>query len=77
MENKTPLQKAFKDYLNNRYYLWQLVALSILIVFFFQINQFETTFDIVLILIPILGALLTPFIFIFIWARQYKKGTRK
>jgi len=33
--------------------------------------------DIIIMLIPILGAFFIPIIFIFIWAYQYKKGTRK
>lgn len=77
MENKTPIQKAFTDYLTNRYYSVQILAMLMLCAFLYYANEFESTFDKILILIPILGALLTPFVFIFIWANQYKKGTRK
>lgn len=77
MENKTPLQKAFNDYKENRYYIVQLMALFIFFAFIYYLDEFESTFDIVLILIPICGAFFTPFIFIFIWASRYKKGTRK
>ena len=74
---KTPFQKAFTDYLNNRYYIVQLLALTIFGAFLYYSNEFENTLDIVLLLIPICGAFFTPFIFMFVWAYQYKKGTRK
>jgi hypothetical protein len=74
---KTPIQKAFADYLSNRYYTVQLMALLIFSAFLYYADEFESTFDIILILIPICGAFFVPFIFIFIWASQYKKGTRK
>ena len=77
METKTPLQKAFTDYLNNRYYIVQLLALAIFGAFLYYASEFESTFDMVLILIPICGAFFTPFVFLLIWAYQYKKGTRR
>jgi len=77
MKTKTPLQKAFNDYWNNQYYIPQLVALVIFIAIMFNINEFESLFDIILILIPICGAFFVPFIYMFVWAYQYKKGTRK
>lgn len=77
MENKTPLQKAFSDYVNNQYYIVQIISLSIFCAFLYSINEFESTFDIILMLIPICGAFFVPFIFLFLWAYQYKKGTRK
>jgi len=75
--SKTPLQKAFTDYINNRYYIVQVIALIILSAVLFHINEFECLRDIIIMLIPILGAFFIPIIFIFIWAYQYKKGTRK
>jgi hypothetical protein len=74
---KTPLQKAFKDYYNNQYWIPQAIALVIFTALMFNINEFESTFDILLILAPVLGAFFVPFIYLFIWASQYKKGTRK
>lgn len=77
MENKTPIQKAFADYYNNQYYIPQLIALVIFYALVYNIDEFESTFDIALMLIPICGAFFVPFIYLSIWAYQYKKGTRK
>lgn len=77
MKEKTPLQKASADYYNNQYWFPQLLALAFIIVGIVRIEDFYETFSMVLwFLIPSL-VILIPFIFMFIWAYQYKKGTRK
>lgn len=74
---KTPLQKAFRDYVANRYYVAQLIALSIMIVGITTIDEFYEPIGAVL-LFSITGlVILIPFVYVFIWANQYKKGTRK
>jgi hypothetical protein len=74
---KTPIQKAFTDYVNNKYWVPQSIAFLMFIMFLSYSREFESTFDIVLMLIPICGAFFVPFIILFVWAYQYKKGTRK
>lgn len=74
---KKALKRAFTDYVNNKYWVPQLIALLVFFMLLSKADEFDSTFDVVLILIPICGALFIPFVFLFIWAYQYKKGTRK
>lgn len=73
MKNKSPFQEAFSTYIANRYYVPQLIALAMLGGVIYYANEFESLFDIVLILIPILGALLVPFVFLIIWTVRNRK----
>ncbi len=73
MKTETPFQKAFSTYMANRYYVPQLMALAILGGVIYYADELEGLFDIILILIPICGALFVPFVFLIIWTVRNRK----
>jgi hypothetical protein len=72
----TPLQKAFKKYSDNKYYVAQLIALFMLTYGIITIDEFDSILGIIVIFTICGSVLLVPFIFMFSWYRQYKKNDK-
>lgn len=69
---KKHLNKAFEIYKVNRYWIVQLIALLFLFIVFNAAEDFDSDIILILSIGILIGVILLPFLYILIWANDFK-----
>lgn len=69
---KKQYKKAFEIYKVNKYWIVQLIALMFLTIVFQGADEFDSDLVLILSMAVLIAVILLPFLYILIWAKEFK-----